>query len=83
MVHHKGHMRATYFRAFEAFVETDGDLDAQIEHEINYEQVMITVRQACGMMWGCTDVIPNLAYDELRDFLGKDFGRTFANAARA
>jgi hypothetical protein len=69
--------------AFEAFIETGGDPDAPVMHEINYEETTITLRAAAGMMMHCTDQLPGEVYDELADTLGRKFRSSYAGAGFA
>jgi hypothetical protein len=82
-MHYQGHLRDTFLRAFEVFVETNGDPEAQVTHEVRYEETAITLRKAAGMMRTCTDQIPGTEYEQLKDALGRAFRPTYAGAGFA
>ena len=83
MTHYPGHLRDTFVRAFEAFIETGGDPDAPVMHEVNYEETTITLRKAAGMMMHCTDTLPGMLYDELEGVFGSSFRSSYAGAGFA
>jgi hypothetical protein len=88
MSHHKGHVRDTFLRAIDAFYDwqmTDEPDEPTVEHEINYKPIQISLAQACGLVWQCTDILPGFAFDKIADE-DLDLGlrsRTYAAAAHA
>jgi len=83
MTHYPGHLRDTFARAFAAFIETGGDPDANVMHEVKYEETTITLRKAAGLMMHCTDTLPGDLYDTLEEAFGRAFRPTYAGAAFA
>jgi hypothetical protein len=89
MSHHKGHVRDTFLRAIDAFYDwrmTPGkSIEPTVEHEINYEPTQISLAQACGLVWRCTDTLPGLAFNMIANE-DLDLGlrsSTYAAAAHA
>jgi hypothetical protein len=85
--HAPGHVRDTAIAAFEAWLRWDGQgPQPTVIHEIDHEPREIPISRALGLVFNCTDVLPGLVYDQLRDALrAQDLpkGRTYAAAARA
>jgi hypothetical protein len=81
--HAPGHVRETFCSAVEAFhkCRSYGGSQPTVEFEINYEPQTITLSDACGLVWNCTDILPGEYVDLLADL---DFKRsTYSAAARA
>lgn len=86
--HARGHVRAIFCDAVEAFERWDGTgPEPAVEFEINYEPQQISISKACGLVWNCTDVTPADIDRQVRDLVGEDARlpkrRTYAAAARA
>ena len=81
--HAPGHVRDTFIAAVEAFLTwKDGEPEPTVEFEVRYEPRQIPISRACGLVWGCTDVMPGLEFRALCDAV--DIWRqTYAAAARA
>jgi hypothetical protein len=82
--HAPGHVRDTFCDAVEAYVGWNkGEPEPTVEYEIKYVPRKITISKACGLLWNCTDIIPSLEVQSLRD-CGLEIGRqTYAACARA
>jgi hypothetical protein len=82
--HFPGHFRDTFLAAVEAFTSWDsGEPEPTVDFEIDYEPRPILVREACGLLWNCTDILPYRSLQDLRD-CGIEIGRqTYAAAAQA
>ena len=82
--HAPGHIRDTFLRAVDAFEAwEDGEPEPTIEHEVHYEPRQISLTQACGLVWNCSDILPNLVVSQL-DGCNVSFNRvSYAAAARA
>src|SRR5262249_34361812 len=78
--HAPGHVRVC--NAIDAFADwNEGEPEPTVEFEVNYVPRPITISQACGLMWNCTDILPRLAVSQLED-VGVEFKRqTYAAAA--
>lgn len=82
-------MRETAGEAFEAWLEWDGKgPEPTVQYETNYEPRQISISQACGLVWNCTDIVPGDLFDYLRSDLEQYYGiniktRTYAGCARA
>ena len=86
--HARGHIRAAFCDAVEAFERWDGTgPEPTVEFEVNYEPQQITISKACGLLWHCTDITPSDVDRQVRDLVGEDAKlpkrRTYAAAARA
>ncbi len=81
--HAPGHVRETFLVAIDAFMNwNSGEPEPRVGFEVNYVERQIPISKACTLVWNCTDIIPGLAYNELRDAL--DIKRkTYAACARA
>jgi hypothetical protein len=51
-----------------------------VEFEVGYVPRSITLAEACGRVWGCTDILPGYVADPLVEYGLKT--RTYAGAAR-
>jgi len=83
--HLPGHTRKTFEQALDAFLATETDQPLPlVSHEIQYRERLISVAEACKLVWYCTDVLPGLAFRELRDRLSvPPVIQTYAAAAQA
>lgn len=82
--HAPGHVRDAFLEALEAFLCWNGrGPEPTVTFEVDYEPRKITISQACGLVWHCTDTLPG----HLRDHLAADYpddlkGTSYASAAR-
>jgi tryptophan 2,3-dioxygenase len=83
--HLPGHIRETFLAAIEAYEETaSGQRPPRIPYEINYRERQISIAEACGLVWGCTDTMPGTEFRSLCDCLSEQPQRqTYAAAAHA
>jgi len=83
--HLPGHIRETFLAAIEAYEETTrGQRPPRIPHQINYRERRISIAEACGLVWSCTDIMPGPEFRSLCDCLSEEPQRqTYAAAARA
>jgi hypothetical protein len=66
--HAPGHVRDTFLNAVSAFEIWDGKQpEPMIEHEVNYQPVEISLSQACGLVWNCTDQLPGGVVAQLEE----------------
>lgn len=82
--HAPDHVRNMFLSAIEAFVSWgDSTPEPIVEIEINYQPREISISQACGVVWNCSDILPGIYFRDLQD-AGLEIGRqTYAAAARA
>ena len=82
--HCPGHVRETFCEAIEAFCSwNDREPEPTVEFEVRYVPRPISLTQACGLVWNCTDFLPGDVVDMLME-AGLDLKRgTYAAAARA
>ena len=81
--HHPGHVRETFLNAVDAFMAWNkGEPEPTVEFEVKYIPRQIPISKACTLVWGCTDVMPGSAFNELADVLDIK-RRTYAACARA
>ena len=81
--HAPTHVRQTFTDALDAFRHWDEKQpEPKVMFEANYVAREISISQACGLVWNCTDVIPRSAYWELREFVDVE-KHTYAACARA
>ena len=87
--HLPGHFRETFREAIEAFCAWDDESPAPtVPFEVHYQPREISLAKACGLVWNCTDILPDTAF---RDIVGAcqyagvpiPTIRTYAAAARA
>jgi hypothetical protein len=77
--HAPGNVCDTFAAAVEAFQRWDGSgREPTVEFEVNNEPRRITISQACGLVWDCTDVVPGWIADTLHPRTA-----SYAGAARA
>ena len=85
--HLPGHIRDAFLEAVEAFEDWNpsGALSpARVGYEIRHRPRQISVAEACGLVWGCTDILPGMVYRTLTEDLDIDLKRqTYAAAAHA
>jgi hypothetical protein len=82
--HSPGHVCDTFLRAVDAFEAwEDGEPEPTVEHEVRYEPRLMSLTQACGLVWNCSDILPSLVVHQLEG-CNLSFNRvTYAAAARA
>jgi hypothetical protein len=81
--HSPGHVRDTFVSAIDAYLAWEqGESEPTVDFEVRREARPITISQACGMVWNCSDILPSGAVNTL-DECGLELGRrTYAAAAR-
>jgi len=84
--HCPGHVRDTFISALEAYEAwEDGKPEPTVEFEVDHEPRSITISQAAGLVWNCSDILPGSARFIIEstglDALVKRW--TYASAARA
>ena len=67
--------------AFEAWPENAPMPTVMLE--VHYEPRPISLMQACGLVWNCSDILPGTAFDTLVEYGLSLNRRTYAAAARA
>jgi hypothetical protein len=69
--HAPGHIRISFLDAICAFHDwsmSDGDQPPRtVTREIKWEPHQISLAEACGLVWNCTDVLPGSAFDMIAD----------------
>ena len=76
----KGHVREAFLDATLAYIDWEA---GDPEPTVDFEGRLIPISRACGIVWNCSDILPNGAVDTL-DGCGIDLSRrTYAAAARA
>jgi hypothetical protein len=63
--HLPGHIQDAFLEAVEAFEDWNpsGPLSpARVGYEIRHRPQQISVAEACGLVWGCTDILPGTVY---------------------
>ena len=82
--HAPGHVRDTFLQALEAYLQWEnGDPEPKVTYEVRYEPQEISISEACGLVWNCTDIVPSLAFGTLEDCGIECSRQTYAAAARA
>jgi hypothetical protein len=84
--HCPGHIRETFLRALDAYLTWGDSTDPPtIEHEVHYQPQEISLAQACGLVWNCSDILPASAWSMIEgSVLADDVRRrSYAAAARA
>jgi hypothetical protein len=83
--HLPGHVRDTFSQAIDAFINSEpGASVSLVPYEIRYRERMISVAEACRLVWNCTDILPGGRFRELQDCLrDPPVSQTYAAAARA
>jgi hypothetical protein len=81
--HAPGHLRATFLAAIESYLAWRRGPEPTVPFEVRYVPQQITISQACGKVWNCSDVLPSEYLRALEATgLTVRWG-TFASAARA
>jgi len=81
--HAPGHVRDTFLAAIEEFDQWNGEgPEPTVEFEVNYEPRPITLSQACGLVWNCTDIVPGDYRDMICDNFDTRVRGTYAGCAR-
>lgn len=82
--HAPDHVRDAFAEAVEEFYHWNGDgPEPTVTFEVNYEQhQMLSLSAACVLLWNCTDIMPSIMAELLRDDLEFKKG-TYAAGARA
>ena len=83
--HAPGHVRDMFLNAVDAFQRWNGKgPEPEVPFQIDYKPHLISLSEACGLLWNCTDTMPGSYLDLLRDALGGENVRgTYAGCARA
>jgi hypothetical protein len=83
--HLPAHVRDMFRQAIYAFSTREpGEPMPLTGHEIDHRQRQISIAEACGLVWNCTDILPGITVDELQDCLATPpVGDTYAAAAHA
>jgi hypothetical protein len=82
--HAPGHVRDTFLEAVEAFIGWNGvGPEPTVQFEVNYEPRQVTLSEACGLVWNCTDVLPGSECSRLQDELNVKTSGSYAAAAHA
>jgi hypothetical protein len=83
--HAPGHLRGMFLDAIEAFEAWPENAPMPtVMLAVHYEPRPISLMQACGLVWNCSDILPGTAFDTLVDCgLSLNNRRTYAAAARA
>ena len=83
--HLPGHVRDSFLQAIESYEATGpAEKPPRIPFEVKYRDRTISVAQACGLVWRCTDAMPGMVFDGLCGILDEPpKRRTYAAAAKA
>jgi hypothetical protein len=85
--HAPGHIRETFLDAIEAYARWSfggGGTLPTVVREINYEPHQISLAEACGLVWNCTDILPGTVFETIVTDLELTIRkRSYAAAARA
>jgi hypothetical protein len=82
--HLPSHIRGLFGDAVDTFSNWDGSgPEPTVEFPFSDPPRLITLSDACGLVWNCTDVLPAGAVCDLQDVLEGRHRRTYAAAARA
>ena len=88
--HAPGHIRDTFLEAIEAYdgwYRSGGGQLPTVTREIRYEPHQISLTEACGLVWNCTDLLSGHAFDTMTDICEEQDvplrRRTYAAAAEA
>src|SRR4051812_21967148 len=77
-------LRGVFADAKEAFDDWDGHgPEPTVEFARSDPPRRITLSEACGLVWNCTDVLPESAASDLQEIMEGSRGTTYAAAARA
>ncbi len=62
--HAPGDIRDAFGRAVDAFVAwKEGKIPA--EPEIEVREKRLTIREVCGLLWNCRDIVPGMLFDDI------------------
>jgi hypothetical protein len=68
--HAPGHLRETAHDAFLTWAEWDGEgPEPTVEYEIDYVPHDITISQACGLVWNCSDILEGDCFRAVEEVL--------------
>jgi hypothetical protein len=86
--HAPGHVRETFENAIYVFHDWDDGPEPTVEYEVHYVPRQITLSQACGLLWNCTDIMPGHLFDWVSEAIEASGHptpqrRTYAAVARA
>jgi hypothetical protein len=83
--HLPGHLRDTFRQAIEAFIACEpGAPLPLVPYEIRYRERLISIAEACRLVWHCTDILPGVVLADLQDCLSvAPASQTYAAAAHA
>ncbi len=82
--HCPGHIRDTFLAALDAYAEWEnGEPEPTIEHEVGRMPRTVTLSQACGLVWNCSDILPSHAVSTVEMIDLNVQRRTYAAVARA
>src|SRR5215218_9176995 len=66
--HATAHVRDTFLEAVEAFASWSGNgPEPTVDYEVGYGPRRITLTEACGLVWNCTDTLPSHAEAQLAE----------------
>ena len=82
--HAPGHIRDTFLEAIDVYAAWNGqDALPTVVREIKYQPHEISLAKACGLLWNCTDTLPDDAFNTLNQVLEVPVQRqSYAAAAR-
>jgi hypothetical protein len=82
--HYPGHLREAFIGAIETYCDWEpGKPEPTVNVEFGYVPRQMTLTQVCGLMWNCTDFLPEHEVGQLEDCGIKLQRNTYAAAARA
>jgi hypothetical protein len=77
-------IRGVFADAVEAFADWDGKgQEPRVEFPRSHPPRQITLSEACGLVWHCTDILPGSMVSDLQDVWEVPKRHTYAAAARA
>lgn len=79
--HLPGHIRDTFGQAIDAFLDGAPGDPPLLRYEIHYRERLISIAEACKLVWGCTDILPDLARRQLTALRIPPVSDTYAAAA--
>jgi hypothetical protein len=88
--HLPGHLRDCFIDALDAFydwwIADEQSPPPKATLEVRYEPREISLEQACGVVWHCTDILPGSAFNQVQEIAEHHDlplkRRTYAAAAR-
>ena len=82
--HAPGHIRDTFLQALQAFMDWEPDApEPTVTIYARHRLQEITISQACGLVWNCTDIVPQLDFRTLEECGIECSRQTYAAATRA